>query len=104
MSERNGEETFICSRDIRAGVVADEPETAECEAFGTVVASASGTLFRAPTSGLPFLHQNMTVRTMPFVYPCPKGCPGSCFVTNKTGVLISKDPASFRIRLCGITT
>ena len=104
MSERNGEETFIVAEISALVLWMMSVKQQNAEAFGTVVASASGTLFRAPSSGLPFLHQNMTVRTMPFVYPCPKGCPGSCFVTNKTGVLISKDPASFRIRLCGITT
>jgi len=104
MSERNGEETFIVAEISALVLWMMSVKQQNAEAFGTVVASASGTLFRTPSSCLPFLHQNMTVITMPFVYPCPKSCPGSCFVTNKTVVLISKDPASFRIRLCGITT
>jgi len=104
MSGLNGEETFIVPKISALVSWLMSVKQQNAEAFGTVVASASGTLFRAPTSGLPFLHQNMTARTTPFVYPCPKGCPGSCFVTNKTGVLIRKDPASFRIPVCGITT
>jgi hypothetical protein len=104
MSERNGEETFIVPEISALVMWLMSVKQQNAEAFGTVVASASGTLFRAPSSGLPVSSSKHDGQNHASRVPLPQGLSGLMFRTNKTGVLISKDPASFRIRLCGITT
>jgi len=54
MSERNGEETFIVPEISALVLWLMSVKQQNAEAFGTVVASASGTLFRAPSSGYRF--------------------------------------------------